>query len=157
MAVEWNITSFQVDDLLQMAAIVEQKGYEFYSAVIDKSPERRVKNEIRFFREQEAQHKVVIQAMLKKRGKNVSGKVSQPLDAILRREFLAPVEELISSKKIEVSEEALKLGLSLEQKAIDFYTALKAMPGAESFAAELSAMITEEDGHAKKLSSMLGH
>ena len=157
MAVEWSIASFQVDDLLQMAAIVEQKGYEFYSAVIDKSPERKVKNEIRFFREQEAQHKIIVQTMLKKRGKNVSGKVRRPLDEVLRREFLAPVQELISSKKVEVSEEALKLALTLERKAIDFYTALKAIPGAESFVAELSTMITEEESHATKLSSMLGY
>jgi rubrerythrin len=57
MAVEWNLADFKVEDLLSMAVVMEQKGYDFYSAVIEKSPERRVKNEIRFLREEEARHK----------------------------------------------------------------------------------------------------
>ncbi len=129
MAGEWNLAEFKLEDLLQMAVLVEQKGYDFYSAVIEKSPERRVKNEIRFLREEEARHKVLFQEMLKKKGKSASGRLSAALDALLRREFTDPLEELISSKKIESNAEALKFGVSMEQKIVDFYAVLKDLPG----------------------------
>lgn len=64
---------------------------------------------------------------------------------------------LIPPEKIETSQEAPKLGVTLEQKGIDFYAALKAMPGAEAMAADLSTLIVEEEGHLSKLSAMLGH
>jgi rubrerythrin len=152
MALGWNCADFKVEDLLQMAVAIEQKSYDFYSAVIEKSAERRVKNEIRFFREEEARHKALFQEMSKKKGK-----VSAALDGILRREFLLPLEELLSSKKIEVSEEALKFGLSMEQKRIEFYTALKEMPGAAAMAPALSTVISEEEGHLRKINDMLSH
>jgi rubrerythrin len=157
MAGEWNLAEFKVEDLLQMAVIIEQKGYDFYSAVIEKSPERRVKNEIRFLREEEARHKVLCQDMLKKKGKSASGKVSAALDVLLRREFTDPLEELISSKKIESNEEALKFGIAMEQKIVDFYAALKDMPGAAPLAAELAIVSAEDLAHVSKLNAMLSY
>jgi rubrerythrin len=157
MAGEWNLAEFKVEDLLQMAVLMQQKGYDFYSAVIEKSPERRVKNEIRFLREEEARHKVLFQEMLKKKGKSASGRLSAALDALLRREFTNPLEELISSKKIESSEEALKFGVAMEQKVVDFYAVLKDLPGASPLAADLATVSTEDQAHVSKLNAMLSY
>ena len=157
MAVEWNLADFKVEDLLTMAVVMEQKGYDFYSEVIDKSPERRVKNEIRFLREEESRHKTVFQDMLKKKGKSGSGKVSAALDAILQREVLLPLEQLLSTKKIESNSEALKFGAEMERKSIDFYKALAALPGAAALASDLAAIVTEEEGHLRKLNVMMAY
>jgi rubrerythrin len=157
MADGWNLAEFKVEDLLQMAVIIEQKGYDFYSAVIEKSPERRVKNEIRFLREEEVRHKSLFQEMLKKKGKSASGKVSAALDVLLRREFTNPLEELISSKKIESNEEALKFGVSMEQKIVDFYAVLKDLPGAAPIAADLATVSAEDQAHVSKLNAMLSY
>jgi rubrerythrin len=154
MAVEWNLSDFKVEDLLSMAVVMEQKGYDFYSAVIEKSPERRVKNEIRFLREEEARHKTLFQDMLKKKGKSASGKVSGALDVILQREVIRPLEELLASKKIESNNDALSFGAAMEQKSIDFYTGLAALPGASTLGADLAAIIAEEEGHKRKLTIM---
>ena len=155
MANEWNLAEFKLEDLLQMAMLMEQKGYDFYSAVIERSPERRVKNEIRFLREEEARHKTLFQEMLKKKGKSASGKLSAALEALLKREFTTPLDELISSKKIESSEEALKFGISMEQKIVDFYAVLKDLPGASAVAADLATVSTEDQAHVTKLNAML--
>ena len=157
MAVEWNLADFQVEDLLSMAVIMEQKGYDFYSAVIEKSPERRVKNEIRFLREEEARHKALFQDMLKKKGKSTSGKVSAALDVVLQREVIHPLEELLASKKIESNSDALSFGAAMEQKSIDFYKGLAALPGAATLGADLAAIITEEEGHKHKITVMLAY
>jgi len=157
MAAEWNLAEFKVEDLLQMAVLMEQKGYDFYSAVIEKSPERRVKNEIRFLREEEARHKVLFQEMLKKKGKSASGRLSAALEALLRREFTNPLEELISTKKIESNEEALKFGVAMEQKVIDFYAVLKDLPGASPLAADLATVSAEDQAHVSKLNAMLSY
>ena len=157
MAVEWNLADFQVEDLLSMAVVLEQKGYDFYSAVIEKSPERRVKNEIRFLREEEARHKTLFQDMLKKKGKSASHKVSAALEKILQREVIHPLEELLSSKKIESNSDALGFGVAMEQKSIEFYMALAALPGAAPLASDIAAIINEEEGHKRKLNVMLAY
>jgi rubrerythrin len=154
---EWNLAEYKVEELLQMAVLMEQKGYDFYSAVIEKSPERRVKNEIRFLREEEARHKVLFQEMLKKKGKSASGRLSAALEALLRREFTNPLDELISSKKIESNEEALKFGVSMEKKIIDFYAVLKELPGASALAADLATVSAEDQAHVSKLNAMLSY
>ncbi len=157
MANEWNLAEFKLEDLLQMAVLIEQKGYDFYSAVIEKSPERRVKNEIRFLREEEARHKTLFQEMLKKKGKSASGKLSAALEALLRSEFTSPFDELISSKKIESSEDALKFGVSMEQKILDFYAVLRDLPGASPLAADLATVNAEDQAHVDKLNGMLSY
>jgi rubrerythrin len=157
MAVEWNLADFRIEDLLSMAVAMEQKGYDFYSAVIEKNPERRVKNEIRFLREQEARHKSLFHDMLKKIGKSASGTVGGALDAILQREIIRPLEDLLSSKKIESNSDALSFGAAMEQKSIDFYTGLAALPGAALLAPDIAAIITEEESHKRKLNVMLAY
>jgi rubrerythrin len=157
MVSEWNLGEFKLEDLLQMAVLMEQKGYDFYSAVIEKSPERRVKNEIRFLREEEARHKTLFQDMLKKKGKSASGKLSAALEALLKREFTAPLDELISSKKIESNVEALTFGVGMEQKIIDFYAVLKDLPGASPLAADLATVSAEDQAHVSKLNGMLSY
>ena len=157
MALEWNVADFPVEDLLSMAAVMEQKGYDFYTEVIEKSPERRVKNEIRFLREEEARHKTVFLDMLKKKGKPASARVSGPLEKILQREIIVPLEELLASKKISSNSDALNFGAAMERTSIEFYRALAALPAAAALASELGAIIAEEEGHLRKLSVMMAY
>jgi len=157
MAVEWKLGDFKVEDLLSMAVVLEQKGYDFYSAFIEKSPDRRVKNEIRFLREEEARHKTLFQDMLKKKGKSASSKPGAALDKIVQKEIIVPLEELLSSKKIESNDAALSFGAAMEKKSIDFYTALAALPDAASLASDISAIVTEEETHLSKLNVMMGY
>jgi rubrerythrin len=157
MALEWNVKDFTVEDLLSMAAEMEQKGYDFYTEVIELSPERKVKNEIRFLREEEARHKTVFQDMLKKKGKSPSAKLSGALDAILQREVIGPLAELRASKKISSNSEALNFGAAMERKSIEFYKALAALPAAAALASDMEAIIAEEEGHLRKLSVMMAY
>ena len=157
MALEWNVKDFSVEDLLSLAAEMEQKGYDFYTEVIEKSPERRVKNEIRFLREEEARHKVVFLDMLKKKGKSPSAKLSGALNEILQREIIAPLAALHASKKIGSNSDALNFGVAMERTSIDFYKALAALPGASALAADIAAVIAEEEGHLRKLSVMMAY
>jgi rubrerythrin len=155
MALEWNVADFSVEDLLSMASVMEQKGFDFYTEVIEKSPERKVKNEIRFLREEEARHKAVFEDMLKKKGK--PAKLSKPLEKIVQREIIEPLEQLLSSKKISSNSDALNFGAAMERKSIEFYRALAALPAAAALAADIAAVIAEEEGHLRKLTVMLAY
>jgi rubrerythrin len=157
MALEWNVADFSVEDLLSMAVAMEQKGYDFYTEVIELSPERRVKNEIRFLREEEARHKTLFQDMLKKKGRSPSAKLGGALDAILQRELIDPLAQLRSSKKISSNSDALGFGVAMERKSIEFYQALAALPGASALASDIALIIAEEEGHLRKLSVMLAY
>ncbi len=155
MAEEWDLTGFKVEELLAMAVVLEQKGYDFYSAFIEKSPERRVKNEVRFLREEEARHKALFQEMLKKKGKSVSSKPGAGLEKMLQHDIVVPLEQLLASDAISSSHDALSFGAAMEKKSIDLYKALSALPGAEPIARDIMAIIAEEEGHIHKLSEMM--
>jgi rubrerythrin len=157
MAVEWNLAELTVEELLSMAVILEEKGYDFYTALIENSPQRSVKNEIRFLCEEEAKHKAVFQDMLKKRGKPASGAPGAALEKILRQEIIIPLEDLLSSKKIASRDDALRFGVAMEKKSIELYTALAALPAAASLAEELAAIVAQEEGHLRTLTVMMAY
>jgi rubrerythrin len=45
----------------------------------------------------------------------------------------------------------------MEQKSIDIYKGLAALPGAAALGADLATIIAEEEGHQRKLAVMLAY
>ena len=156
MALQWNVADFSVEDLLSMAAAMEQAGYDYYEEIIQKTSEPRVKNEVRFLRDEEAQHKGVFQEMLKKKGKSAA-KVSGALQQILQKEVITPLEEMRATKKISSNRDALSFGASMERTSIEFYKALAAQPAAAALVSDINAVIKEEEGHLRKISVLLAY
>ena len=54
MAKEWRLGQSSLEDVFEMAALVEQGGYEFYERLIASASNRGAKKELAFLRDEEA-------------------------------------------------------------------------------------------------------
>jgi rubrerythrin len=153
----WNLTSFQVHDIYRMAVAIEQGGQEFYLRVIDSTDSQRIKNELRFLGDEEARHKAFFEKQLLDRGVAVDEPLSPKLGKLLEEQFLEPAEALYRSKKIASNAEALRFGMEIEQKTIDFYTALLEKQQEAEVRKDLETIIGEERKHKQKLNIILAY
>ena len=158
----WDLSKFAIEDVFQMAVAVEQGGYDFYQKIIDQTDNPRVKNEMKYLRDEEAKHKAFFEKNLEaKQGSSVSKgpskKMSTAVKSLLEKEFLAPMEEMYRSKKIAKNDEALRFGMRLEQKTIDLYEGLKKTQSDPAFLADLGTIIEEEKKHKATLNLILAY
>ena len=84
-------------------------------------------------------------------GAHHKSQLSTPVEAILNREFLEPMDRLFTSHDLEDTDKILLFGLVLEQKTIDFYTELKKIKTSTGEIADLNQIISEEEAHKRKL------
>jgi rubrerythrin len=153
----WNLRNHELEDIFQIAVAIEQGGYDFYSRVIDASDNPRVKNRLKYLRDEEVRHKEFFSEQLKKRGVSTDHKISQKLQKILEEEFLKPIEKLYASKKITKNDEVLKFGVDLEQKTIDLYISIKENQNDSALIRSLDQIIEEEKKHKRKLNIILAY
>ena len=156
MAREWSLGGVSADDLFEMAAMVEQGGFDFYARLTARSIDPRVRNELKFLRDEEAMHKSWFLGQLRARGGAPRGALAPALLRDLNEEFLAPLEEVLQPGGGDVdTARALRMGSELEQKSIDFYAAMQEVlePGLR---AELGRIMMEEETHRRKLEAIRG-
>jgi rubrerythrin len=145
-----------IEELFQFAAAIEQGGLDFYSRLIQASDDQRVTNELKFLRDEEAQHRIFFLGELKKKGKT-EVVMSPALNAALQAEFLGPLEEFYKSQKIRNNAEALRFGMAVEQKTIDFYTDLRGQSRDPGFLKDLDVIVEQEKKHKQKLNVILAY
>jgi rubrerythrin len=151
-----DLSKFGIEEMYQFAVTVEQGGYDFYGKLIDTCENTRVKNELKFLRNEEALHKAFFLGELKKKGKGEVA-LSPGLKGVLDAEFVRPMDEFYAAKKIAHTDEALRFGVALEQKTIDFYGDLRKQTGDAAFLKDLDAIIEEEKKHKQKLNIILAY
>ncbi len=147
---EWNLENVKVEDLLEMAAIVEQSGFDFYARLSARADELRVKNELKFLRDEEALHKAFFLEQLRERGAAPRGEVGPALKEMLDREFIGPMDRMFASSDIKDNDKTLRFGAELEQKSIDLYEGMRQVLG-EPQQAALDRIIAQEQEHRRKL------
>jgi rubrerythrin len=152
----WDLSKYQAEDIYRMAITVEQGGFDFYNKIIEGSDNQRVKNELAFLRDEEARHKAFFQNQLAGKG-STEKKISPELQKLLEAEFLRPLDELYKSKKIGSNAEALRFGMDIEQKTVDFYIALREKRADPAFRKDLDVIIDEERKHKQKLNIILAY
>lgn len=152
----WDLSKFAIEDVFRMAMEVEQGGYDFYQKIIDQTDNPRVKNEMKYLRDEEAKHKAFFEKHLKAK-QSSSKKMSADVESLLEKEFLAPMEEMYKSKKIAKNDEALRFGMKLEQKTIDLYEGMQKTQGDPAFLADLGTVIEEEKKHKATLNLILAY
>lgn len=156
MAHGWNLAESSVDDALELAVLVEQGGYDFYERLLANEADRRVKKELEFLRDQEADHKAFFLEQLRAQGRTPRGAAAPGLQETLEREFLGPLRKLYSSSDVNGNFKTLGFGMTLEQKSIDLYVEMRAVVN-EAQRAGLDRVIAEEEGHRRKLQLMRAH
>jgi len=147
---EWNLENVEIEDLLEMAAIVEQSGFDFYARLSARADELRLKNELKFLRDEEALHKAFFLEQLRKRGAVPRGSVGPALQEMLEREFIAPMDRMFASPDIKDNDKTLRFGEALEEKSIDLYAGMRPALG-EPQQAALDRIIAQKQEHRRKL------
>jgi rubrerythrin len=150
MAKEWKLGESAVEDVFEMAALVEQGGYDFYERLHAHATDRRVKKKLEFLRDDEAAHKVFFLEQLRNQGRTPRGAVGPELQIILEREFIEPLQKMFSFSDINNNFKTLGFGLMLEQKSVDLYAEMKTVVNEEQ-KADFDRIIAEEEGHRRKL------
>jgi rubrerythrin len=153
MGEAWDFDGFGVEDLFEMAAIVEQSGFDFYARIIARASNPRIQNELKFLRDEEASHKAFFLDQLRARGGSPRGTISPKLQELLDREFIGPMDRMFSSGDIDDIDKTLSFGSALEVKSIDLYSAMKPTVG-PSQAVDLDRIIAQEESHRRKLELM---
>jgi rubrerythrin len=156
MADGWDLGASGAEDVFQMAAIVEQGGYDFYERLRARAADPRVKKELEFLRDEEAAHKTFFLEQLRLSGRTPRGAVGPGLQAILDREFIQPLQGMFSSADIDDNFKTLGFGMALEQKSIDLYKKMTTVVGDEQRPG-LERIIAEEEGHRRRLQLMRAH
>ena len=152
-----DLSKFGIEEMYQFAVTVEQGGYDFYGKLIDTCENTRVKNELKVLRNEEALHKAFFLGELKKKKGKGEVALSPGLKGVLDAEFVRPMDEFYAAKKIAHTDEALRFGVALEQKTIDFYGDLRKQTGDAAFLKDLDAIIEEEKKHKQKLNIILAY
>jgi rubrerythrin len=151
-----DLSKFKIEEVYQLAVNIEQGGFEFYEKLIQASPNTRVANELRFLRDEEAQHKAFFQGELRKKGKG-DIELGPAVAGVLQEEFLKPMDDFYRSGKITKIDEALRFGMAVEQKTIDFYADLRKQSRDAAFLKDLEAIVEEEKKHKQKLNIILAY
>ena len=146
----WSLGGVPAEELFEMAAVVEQGGFDFYARLTSRSGDQRVKNELRYLRDDEAIHKSWFLSQVRARGNRPCGSLPPALQKDLDREFLAPLEKALSSGAVTDIDEALRLGSELARKSIGLYKAMrKNVPPDQQ--TELDGIIAAEESHRQKV------
>jgi len=154
---QWDLKGYRIEDIFQMAVAIEEGGYEFYDQLIKTAAEPGVKNEMKFLRDEEGRHKDIFLKHLTKTDTASDRKISGEMQRLLEDEFFKPMKKLYKNGVIEKNVEALRFGLTLEQKTIDFYSALKEQSQDQKLQDDLDEIIEEEKNHKMKLNILLSY
>ncbi len=132
--------------------MVEQGGFDFYARLTSRSLDPRVRNELRFLRDEEAVHKGWFLSQLRARGGVPRGLLPDGLRKELDRRFFVPMEQVFAAQSVD-NDGALRLGSELEGETIGLFESLRGAVGPEH-AADLGRIIAEEERHRAKLEAI---
>jgi rubrerythrin len=152
MEQSWSFEGTTVEVLLEMAAMVEQGGFDFYARLTSRSYDQRVRNELRFLRDEETVHKGWFLSQLRARGGAPRGLLPDGLREKLNRRFFVPMERVFAAESVD-NESALRIGSKLEGETIGLFKSLRRAMGPEH-AADLDRIIAEEELHRSKLEAI---
>jgi rubrerythrin len=151
-----DLSRFPIEELYGFAVAIEQSGFEFYEKLIQASDNTRVRNELKFLRDEEAQHKAFFQGELGRKDK-AQAPIGPGLAGVLQEEFVRPMDEFYREAKVANTREALRFGIALEQKTIEFYGDLRRQSKDLAFLKDLERIIAEEKKHKQKLNIILAY
>ncbi len=103
---QFDLSDFSVDDVYKIAVILEDEGFKFYSKIIDAAENGRVKNEIKFLRDEVYSHKKFFMKQVE--DKNSSAMDDDNLKTFIQKEFIEPTKEYFIGGKIKSARETLR-------------------------------------------------
>ena len=153
MADDWNLADARTDDLFEAAAAIEQGGIDFYERLRSGQEDPRVRKEFEFLRNEETRHRELFLSLVHARPAGARGDLPARLQALVRREFFDPLDELFLSSRIETNHDTIVFGQELEKKSLSFYRSLLPLVD-ENMRTDVERIIAEEQQHLEQLRLM---
>jgi rubrerythrin len=151
------IDSLDVAEAYSLAITIEDEGYKFYDALAEKAESVQAKNELNYLRDEEKKHKAMFEKCLKDSGEEYKRDESSVLHCWADEEIIKPMADALNANTPATSSEALRLGVQLEGKTIEFLESMKqAVKDKESLDA-IKTVIKEEKKHKKRLNIILAY
>ncbi len=148
---QWNFSAVSAEQLFEMAAMIEQGGFDFYARLIARTSDPRVMSELKYLRDEEAVHKAYFLDQLRRRGAAPRGELGPGLADFVDREFLDPLDSVYRSRGTNGTDATLAFGALMEQKTIDFYRCLMSGTAMAARSADLERIVDQEEAHRRKL------
>ncbi|HVP19251.1 MAG TPA: hypothetical protein VMU36_09660, partial [Spirochaetia bacterium] len=139
------------EQLFEMAAIIEQGGFDFYARLIARTSNPKVMNELKFLRDEEGAHRAFFLDQLRRRGIAPRGELGPGLAEFLDHEFLGPLDGAYRLREGASNDATLAFGAFMEQKTIDFYRSLMTGTAVAGRREDLERIVDQEDAHRRKL------
>ncbi len=145
-----------VNEILDFAILMEQKGYEFYTESAKKFNDLKLTQLFHLLAEQELNHERIFKKMKEKTGPLESTAFDDKVEESQMKDYLG--EFLFGKKKslkekvkpLQTIEEVVQLAVSIEKDSVVFYTALKNYVDKEH-ETMIENVIQEEVSHVLRL------
>ena len=145
---------FSIQEAYKIAVVLEDEGFKFYDKIIEAADEVRIKNEVKYLRDEEAKHRAFFQKRVTEKGAAMD---DGRLRDFIQKEFIEPTSGQFDGDKVKNATAALQFGQTLEKKSIEFYNGIKEKESDKKIIADLDAIISEEQSHLKKLGMILAY
>ena len=148
----------QVNEILEFAVYIEQRGYEFYIGAIKKFSEARIIELFQYLADEEFKHEEFFKKLLEQSG-GITGESRDPEYQAYMREFckahsLADREATTARlAKASGLEDVLDMAMGFEKDSIVFFSELKEIY-AKGNSAAVDKIIHDEMGHLRKIFQM---
>lgn len=152
------ISEFDPRETYKIALKIEKDGISFYQKLLDKVDEPKAKEALKFLLNQEDKHLKFFQdCMYKIKEAEEDNFEEDNLLSSLDFGVFWPYQKIEDLDSILTnSKKAFKLGVAIEDKAIQFYQACKDKIKIEKTKKELDNIIEEEKKHKALFESLLG-
>lgn len=151
------IDKLDIAEAYGLAMKIEKDGYTLYQRAIEITDNNRAKEDLIFLRDQENGHKAFFEKLLKETGREYTENKDSALYLWAEENLIGPVRTILENKAPENYQEALSLGLKLEDKSIQFYKELKKASETKETRKAIKKIISEEKRHIKFLNAVLNY
>jgi rubrerythrin len=148
-----SLAGVPLEELFEMAALVEQGGFDFYARLSSRSDHPRARNEWRRLRDDEGLHKSWFLAQLRALGTAPLGRLSDRLQEELEKALLGPLEDVFAPGATADAASPRRIGAELARRSIELYTTIRDLiPPVQR--EELGRIIADEMTHRTQLEAL---
>lgn len=147
---------FAGSEIVEMGVQIEKNGKDFYDSIVEKSKSEKMRNIFKFLAEQEAQHIITFQKILKSLDayeppESYPGEYFSYMKALAGDYVFTKKDKgKEAAKTVKSDKDAVGLGIKFEKESIIFYEGMKKVVP-EGQVKVVDMLIEQENSHLLKL------
>lgn len=144
---------FNAEESYRIARKLEEESIALYASIVDKLSDHKIRDAVDLLLKEERCHKHAIDEQLSRLGAD-DHDVEHVTD-IIDSGVVTPLEQADIEKVLCNSVEAVRLGISLENRAIRFYNAILENTADPEGRAAIENIIAQENDHRSRLEALI--